>query len=405
MSAALRSIVILGGGQAAAWAAHTLRDQGYSGDISMATDELHVPYERPELSKGALAGTVNAQSLQVFSSQAFADLGIRWYRGVPASSVNRQEKRVMLRDSTQLHYDKLLFCTGGRPLRPAIDGIDLPGVHTLRTLEDCDRIAREMASAEHVCIVGGGWVGLEVASTATAMGKRVVVLESNSRICQRTLPSDIAGHLRDIHAARGVDIRASVAVKQIERIANRLLVKDQSGVVVETDLVIVGAGLVANDELAAQAGLPCARGIVVNPSCVTLDPDILAAGDVAVSHNSWAGGLIRLESWQNAMEQAVVAAKVAIGSHACYDPLPWFWSEQHGTNIQIYGMPREAQRSVTRHTGDSSRLTFMLEADVVVAAVGVNTPKEVRAARKLIEAGKPVRDADLINLNLNLSTL
>lgn len=405
MVAAPESIVILGGGQAGAWAARTLRTEGYTGVLSLVSEEPHAPYERPALSKGVLAGTAAPESIQVFKPDVLAGLDLRVHRRVRATSLDRGSRRVSLSDGAAVRYDKLLFCTGGRAVRPPVDGIDLPGVFTLRTLDDCRHLADALAAARHVCVVGGGWIGLEVASTAIALGKDVVLLERGPRLCRRVLPATVAEHLLALHRQAGVDVRLATGAERIDRVNGRLRVSTAPGEAVQTDLVVVGAGLVPNDELAAQAGLRCARGIVVDARCITSDPDILAAGDVAVAPNSWAGGLVRLESWQNATEQAVIAARSALGAPCEYDPLPWFWSEQHGVNVQIYGWPRPGQRALTRPVGAGSFLTFLLEGEWITGAVAVNAPRELRAARKLIEQRTPVRESDLLDANVRLSTL
>lgn len=372
----------------------------------MVSEELHAPYERPALSKGVLAGTAAFESTHVFKDEVLASLDLRWHRGVRATGLDRVAKRVSLSDGQSVDYDKLLFCTGGRALRPPIAGIDSPGVFTLRTVDDCRHIADALSAARRICVIGGGWIGLEVASTASALGKEVVVLEQGSRLCKRVLPTTVAGHLLTVHRQAGVDVRLETSAQCIEQTDRHLRVTLSSGEVVQADLVVVGAGLSPNDELAATSGLKCAHGIVVDARCTTSDPDILAAGDVAMAPNSWAGGRIRLESWQNATEQAVVAAKAALDLDGEYDPLPWFWSDQHGVNIQIYGWPRPEHRAVTRQLGaEGSFLTFLLEGDRVASAVAVNAPKELRAARRLIEKGKTVHELDLADSQIRLSTL
>ena len=406
MAAAPKSIVILGAGQAGAWAARALRDHGYAQEIQMVSAELHEPYERPPLSKALLAGKADPASTRVFSPAVLASLGLQWHCGVPATALDRASKRVTLADGSALAYDKLLFCTGGRALRPPIAGMDLPGVFTLRTLDDSLRIAAALADAQRVCIIGGGWISLEVSSTAVALGKQVTLLQKSSSLCERVLPPALADHLALLHRQAGVELRLDTGAEAIQKVAERLRVVTTSGSAVEADVVVVGAGLVPNDELATQAGLQCARGIVVDARCVTSDPDILAAGDVAVAPNVWADGLVRLESWQNATDQAVVAAQVALGADLQYSPLPWFWSDQHGVNLQIYGWPMARHRAVTRQLGTAgSFLTFLLEGDKVASAVAWNAARELRMARKLIESRKPVCDADLANPDLRLSAI
>jgi 3-phenylpropionate/trans-cinnamate dioxygenase ferredoxin reductase subunit len=342
----------------------------------------------------------------MFKPEALSSLNLNWIAGVRATSIDRSTKHVTLEDGRSLSYGKLLLCTGGRAFRPPIAGSDLDGVFTLRTLDDCRRIVSAFENAHTVCVIGGGWIGLEVASTACELGKRVVLLENNSRLCGRVLPLEVSDYLHRIHSAAGIDIRLDSRAERIERTSSGFRIIDQSGDTVAADVVVIGAGLTANDELAAAAGLRCVRGIVVDSQCKTSDPDILAAGDVAVAHNTYAGDLIRLESWQNATEQAVVAAKVALGADEHYDPLPWFWSDQHGTNVQIYGFPNRTREVVTRRLGDAnSFLSFTLDQGSLVGVVGINAAKQIRAARKLIIEHRLLRAEDLVDPTVPLSTL
>ena len=401
-----KSIVILGAGQAGAWAAKTLRDEGYAANLFLVSEEQHAPYERPALSKQVLSGQAELGSTRVFRSEILEGLKLQGRSGVRAASVDRPQRLVTLADGTQLPYDKLLFCTGGRAHRPDIPGVYQEGVFTLRTIDDCRNIASALAQAGRVCVIGGGWIGLEVASTAAGMGKEVVLLERGDTLCRRLLPDSLGDYLLALHRAAGIEVHLGATAQSIERAPTGLRVVTSAGAAIEADLVVIGAGLVPNDELAAHAGLHCARGIVVDSQCVTSDPDILAAGDVAVAPNSWAGGLVRLESWQNATEQAVAAAKNCLGAKVQYDPLPWFWSDQHGTNLQIYGWPQPSHRVVTRQlAAPGSFLTFLLEGERVASAVAVNAPKELRASRKLIQQRATVRDVDLAQPQIALASL
>jgi 3-phenylpropionate/trans-cinnamate dioxygenase ferredoxin reductase subunit len=398
------SVVILGGGQAGAWAAKTLRDEGYAGEITLVSEELPAPYERPPLSKAMLKQPADALSAQVFSDALLDGLSLTWRKGVRAESLDLRSRRIQLSDQSALSYGKLIFCTGGRALRPPIAGVDLPGVMTLRTLDDCSRLRDALHTAQTLCIVGGGWIGLEVASTARSMGKKVTLLERGHRLCQRTLPPEVSAYLLALHRAAGVDVRLGSDVSAIESSGTSLYVTTSDGTSVSADLVVIGAGLVANDEVAADAGLQCDRGILVDNRCVSSDPDVLAAGDVAVAPNRWAGRPIRLESWRNATDQAIAAAKVALGQDVHYDPLPWFWSDQHDINLQIFGWPQPHHRAVRRSLGaNDAHITFLLDGDKVVSAIGINAARELRMSRRLIETSIAVQDRDLGDPDFKLS--
>jgi 3-phenylpropionate/trans-cinnamate dioxygenase ferredoxin reductase subunit len=238
------------------------------------------------------------------------------------------------------------------------------------------------------------------------MSKPVTLLERGSRLCERVLPAGVSADLLALHQHAGVDVRLDANVTAIQADGARLRVVAADGTFVLASLVVIGAGLTANDEVAANAGLPCAHGIIVDNHCVTADPDILAAGDVAVAPNRWAGRAIRLESWENAREQAIVAAKVLLGANARYEPLPWFWSDQHGVNLQIYGWPQPHHRAITRHLAlPNSQITFLLDAGKIVSAVAINAARELRMSRKLIERFTPVLESALGNPDIKLSSM
>jgi len=243
-----------------------------------------------------------------------------------------------------------------------------------------------------VVVIGGGWIGLEVAATARKKGADVVVVEAQRRLCERTVPPEISEHLLALHRSHGVRVILGASVADIASNADGLsVVTLADSQTLECDVIVAGVGLVPNDELAREAGLECDGGVVVDSQCRTSDPDILAAGDVAVTPNPWAGRRLRLESWQNAQEQGIAAARSALGLPVDYQPLPWFWSDQYGMNLQIYGVPLPSHRVVVRGVpGSESFVLLYLDGDVVKAALGPNCAKDLRFARRLIEQRKPV---------------
>jgi 3-phenylpropionate/trans-cinnamate dioxygenase ferredoxin reductase component len=404
---ALETIVVVGGGQAGGWAARTLRSEGFAGRMVLIAEEQHPPYERPPLSKAVLAGEAAPETTHLFKPGALKELGLHWRRGERAAAIDRDAKRVVLGHGELIDYDKLILCTGGRPRWPAVPGADLPGVFALRTIEDSLAIGRALAEVKRLVVVGGGWIGLEVAATARKKDVAVTVLEARPRLCERTVPSQVSEYLLALHRKHGTEVILGCGLVGFASAPGRALSAQlDDGRTLEADIAVVGVGLVANDELARAAGLACENGVLVDDRCRTSDPDILAAGDVAIGPNRWIGQRIRLESWQNAQDQAIVAAKVALGHDARHDPLPWFWSDQYDMNLQIYGLPAPSQRAVIR--GDMSSgsfLVFYLDEDHVQAAVGVNAARELRFARRLIEQRKSVRDTDLAHAGTALATL
>ena len=401
------TIVIVGAGQAGGWAAQTLRSEGFAGRVVLIGDEAHPPHERPPLSKAVLSGAAAPETTRLMKPEAFDALAVQWRPGVQVRRIDRAGKQVLLSDGTAQPYDKLILCTGGRARRLAVPGADQVPLHTLRTIEDAQALAPALRPGRSVVVVGGGWIGLEVAATARQQGADVVVVETQSRLCERTVPAEVSAYLLTLHRAQGVRVLLGAGVRGFARAADgrsEVLLADGSALACDT--IVLGVGLVPNDELAREAGLACDGGVRVDAQCRTSDPDILAAGDVVVAPSPWAGRSLRLESWQNAQEQGMAAARSALGQAVDYQPLPWFWSDQYGMNLQIYGMPTPAHRVVQR--GDAASGSFVLcylAGNVVQAAVGANAARDLRFARRLIEQRKPVDAEQLADLNSPMAKL
>lgn len=401
------TIVIIGAGQAGGWAAQTLRKEGYAGRVVLIGDEPHPPHERPPLSKAVLAGEAAAETTHLQKPEAFAALALDWRPGVRVGRIDRAAKRLQLAGGETLGYDRLILCTGGRARRLSVPGSDSAAVHELRTIADAQALAPLLAPGRRIVVIGGGWIGLEVAATARRKGAGVTVVEAQSRLCERTVPGEMSEHLLALHRTHGTQVLLGVGVAGVEAAADgssRVLLTD--GRALECDTVVVGIGLVPNDELAREAGLACDGGVIVDACCRSSDPDILAAGDVAVTPNAWAGRRLRLESWQNAQEQGMAAARSALGHEVDYQPLPWFWSDQYGMNLQIYGVPLPTHRVVLRGTaGADGFVLFYLEGDVVKAAMGPNAARDLRFARRLIEQRKPIDPQRLADASVPMSKL
>jgi 3-phenylpropionate/trans-cinnamate dioxygenase ferredoxin reductase subunit len=401
------TVAIVGAGQAGGWAAQTLRKEGFAGRVVLIGAETHPPHERPPLSKAVLAGEVAPESVWLQKPQAFDALALDWRPGVRAARIDRAGRRLELAGGQTLAYDKLILCTGGRARPLPVPGAELPGVFSLRTIDDALALAPRLQPGQTIAVIGGGWIGLEVAATARGKGAEVVVVETQGRLCERTVPAEISAHLLALHRAHGTQVLLGTGLGAIEPAEpGRLVVRLGDGSRLACDTVVVGIGMLANDELARAAGLACDGGVLVDAQCRTSDPDILAAGDVAVATNPWAGRRIRLESWQNAQDQGIAAARTALGLAVDYRPLPWFWSDQHGMNLQIVGLPRAAQRCVARGTpGVGSFLLFYLEGELIQAAVGANAARDLRFARRLIEQRRPVDPERLADLGVPLAKL
>jgi len=400
------TIVIVGGGQAGGWAAQTLRTEGFKGRIVLIGDEPHRPYERPPLSKAILSGEAHADTAYLHKAEAFSALEVDWRPNVTASAIDTKTKALWLANGESVGYDKLILCTGGRARRLGIPGADLPGVYTLRSLRDAATLGDAMVADKRLLVIGGGWIGLEVAATARKKGLDVTVVEAMSRLCERTVPAEISTYLQRLHTAHGVRIELGAGVERLTASGSGLRATLNDGREIGCDLVLVGVGLIANDELARAAGLACDGGISVDAQCRSSDPDILAAGDVAVWQNEWAGRRMRLESWQNAQEQGIAAARSALGIDVNHQPLPWFWSDQFDVNLQIFGMPTPKHKIVVRGDADSNAFVmFFIDGEHVVAALGPNSARDLRFARRLIERRTHVNPALLADTQVPLAKL
>ncbi len=401
------TIIIVGSGQAGGWAAQTLRAEGFTGRVVLIGDESHRPYERPPLSKAVLSGDAPADSAYLQRPDAFEALQVDWRPNVSVIAIDRTAKQVHLTGGDALGYDSLILCTGGRARQLSIPGADLPGVFMLRSLQDSERLSTALVSGRRLLVIGGGWIGLEVAATAKKKGLDVTVVEAASRLCERTVPAEVSTYLQRLHASNGVQVLVGATVERLaETDGDRLTATLGDGRQVECDLVLVGVGLIPNDEIAREAGLVCDGGVSVDAQCRTSDPDIYAAGDVAVWHCDWAGRRMRLESWQNAQEQGIAAARAALGTQVHHQPLPWFWSDQFDINLQIFGMPTPAHRVVVRGDPDAnSFVMFFLDGETVVAALGPNAARDLRFARRLIERKTHVDPQQLADLQVPLAKL
>jgi len=400
----MSGIVVIGAGQAAGQAAASLRQEGYEGEITIIGDEAQAPYQRPPLSKAYLSGEVGLDRVLVRPENFYADKGINLQTGVRVESINRADKTIATSTGSTLSYDKLLIATGSRPRILSIEGSDLEGLHYLRTVDDVDGIRTAMEAAKNVCIVGGGYIGLEVAAVAKKAGHNVTVLEMEDRILQRVTTAEMSEFYHALHTGRGVDIRVNTMVSGFAGENGRVtsvLCGDES---IPADLVIVGIGIIPNVELAEAAGLTCDNGIVVNDHCQTSDPDIYAAGDCTNHPNPILDRRLRLESVPNAMEQARTACSNMLGGDKTYAAVPWFWSDQYELKLQMVGFSADGDQSVLRGDKASNEFAvFYLKDGNVVAVDAVNSPKEFMVAKQLY--GKAVNEADLANPAFELKEL
>lgn len=400
-------VVIVGAGQAGGWAARTLRDEGYAGRIVLVGAEAHAPYERPPLSKEILLGESTPDALTIVDDATLKTLDIDAHFNTEVRDIDRAARLITLDDGRQLPYDKLVLCTGGRARRLEIQGIDHERVHTLRTLDDALRLKTALSrDPGRVLVIGGGWIGLEVASSAQQMGRDVTIVEFAQRLCQRSVAPDASAALLALHASHQTQVLLGTHVTGAAPSAAGLRVSLSSGETIDCAHVVMAAGLLANDELAREAGLACDNGIHVDERCMTSDPDIYAAGDVAISE-TWTGGIrARLESWQNAQDQGMAVARAILGHDISYRPTPMVWSQQYDQFIQIAGHVNGSATTVLRQMPNGGSLRFYLDAEgITVGVIGMNAGRDFRFARQLVERSIPVACADLADAGKPLNRL
>jgi len=403
-----RTFVVIGAGQAGGWGARTLRDSGFEGRIVLVGDEPHLPYERPPLSKSALLGESEVEDAFFWPREEYETLNIELRLGVSATAIDRAAHRVTLSDGETLVYDRLLLATGARPRLLDAPGADLAGVHYLRAIADTLAIRKDMAAGGGpALVVGGGWIGLEVAAALRKQDRPVVVAEFTDRLCGRAVTPAFSDWLLALHRGHGVDVRLNTAVERFEGDGGRLVRAVLSdGETVDCALAVVGIGVVPNSELAEAAGLAVDNGVVVDDQGRTSDPDIFAAGDLTNHPNPLLGRRVRLESWENAQNQAIAAAKAMLDQGAPYAEIPWFWSDQYDVNLQLIGLPEGWDSEVTRgDPAEGAFVTFYLKDGRIDGAVAVNNGRDLRFARRLMQRGTQVSPEELADPAVKMQAL
>lgn len=385
--------VVIGAGQSGAWVARTVREHMPDAEVALIGEEALAPYERPPLSKSILAGSESEPAYLLSVEQAQL-AGIDLRLGIRATGIDRHCKVVSLSSGDHISYDKLVIATGGRARVPNFPGIALPGVHTLRSWDDAMnvRIALKRAGGGRLLVLGGGWIGLEVAATATQLGTQVTLLEGNTRLCARSVPPVISDFLMQRHRDNGVDIRLNSSLLAIERNSEGSLDTITSQGRQTVDLVLIGVGLAPGVELAVECGLDVDNGILVNATGCTSDPDIYAVGDVANQTCGWpstqGGARIRFESWANAQNQGIAVGRSLAGLPASVAEIPWFWSDQYNLNLQVLGLPSAEEPYVVRGdmTGDKFSL-FQFRDGRLHSVIAVNAARDLKLAKRWMLAG------------------
>ena len=377
-------IVIVGAGQAAAQLVLSLRQGGYKEPIRMISDEAYAPYQRPPLSKKFLTERPPADTLYFRPEKFWSEQGVTADYGVPATLVDRASKRVTFKGG-QAEYGTLFLSTGTRARPLPIRGVDLLGVFSLRKIDDVRTLRGPLDAAKRIVIVGGGYIGLEVAAVARGEGREVTVLEAEERVMKRVTSPVISEFMQDFHRNRGVDIRLGARLAAIEGDGHVAQVRLADGAALAADVVLLAVGAKPNDDLAAAAGLACEDGIVVDEYGRTADPAVHAAGDCTRFSSRRYGRKLRLECVQNAIDQAKAVAAAILGKPQPYDPVPWFWSDQYELKLQMAGLSEGYDDAKT--VGDVSVARFSVEyrkGGKLIAVDAVNDGRAYMSGRKRI---------------------
>jgi 3-phenylpropionate/trans-cinnamate dioxygenase ferredoxin reductase subunit len=398
-------LVIVGGGQAAAQAVQSLRQQSFAGAITLLSDEPYPPYQRPPLSKKYFAGELARERLMLRPAAFYAEKGVALELGARVEELEPAARRVRLRDGRTLGYDRLLLATGSRARALPVPGVDLAGVHYFRTITDVDSILASLAPGARVLLVGAGYIGLEVAASARQRNFDVTVLEAAERVMSRTVSAEISAFYDACHRAAGVTIHCGAGVKAFVGADRVTAVETSDGRKFACDVAIVGIGIEPNVELAARAGLECSNGIIVDELARTADPNIVAAGDCTNHPLPLFERRVRLESVPNAIHQAKVAAATLLGSPSPYSEVPWFWSDQYDLKLQIAGLSTGYDEVVLR--GDPaarSFAAFYLRAGQLIAVDAINSPREFIAGKKLVASRARIAHDVLRDPKIDLTT-
>jgi 3-phenylpropionate/trans-cinnamate dioxygenase ferredoxin reductase component len=381
-------IVIVGAGEAGARAAVALRENNFVGPVTLIGEESHLPYERPPLSKAAMTATDEPSAVTILSETQLAAHGICHLSGVTVTEIDRAGHSARLDDGNVIPYAKLLLATGARPRKLKTPGADADTVLYLRTFSDALVMRTSLTPGIRLVVIGGGFIGLEIAASALERGCTVTVVEMAPRILGRAVPAEVAAVVAEAHRAAGIRLVEGVGIASIERTAMDRTVVLTSGSRLVCDAIIAGVGAIPETGLAEKAGLLVENGVRVDGRLQTDDPDIFAAGDCcAFPHPIFDGRRLRLEAWRNAQDQGEHAARAMLGETAPFQTIPWFWSDQHGQTLQIAGLPDEGDTVVARDLG-GPKLHFHLKAGRLIGASAFGpigkVAREIRLAEMLI---------------------
>lgn len=400
--------LIIGTGEAGAQTAAWLRQAGYEDPITLVGEEKSLPYQRPPLSKYWLQGDMDRSELFLRPEGFWGEASIEVITDRRVSMVDPRARIAILRSGRVLHWDKLVFATGARVRKLRIPGTGKCGVFYLRTLRDAERLRQVLLPGLRVAVIGGGYIGLEIAATARNLGLEVTVLEAEERLLARVAGENLASFFADYHAKKGVQIRTNAKVAGLEGAHSVSGVKLDDGEVVPADIVVIGVGVVPNQELAERAGIACSpgNGIIADAHCETDHPGVYAIGDVSLHPSERYTRQVRLESVQNAVEQGKAAAMHIVGKPEPHHVAPFFWSDQFDLRLQIAGLSDGHDRAVLRGSeADAKFAVFYFKGRELLAVDAVNAPAEYMATRKMIGDRKSPNPDMLPNMDLSMKDI
>jgi 3-phenylpropionate/trans-cinnamate dioxygenase ferredoxin reductase component len=399
--------VIIGTGQAGFQTAASLRSEGYTDPITLIGEEPHIPYNRPPLSKGFVLGKQDAESIELRPVTFYKNHQINLLCGERVVGISRAESQIEIASGGSLSYDSLVLAVGASNRKLPVAGADMDGVLYLRSLAEAIFIKERLAEAQRVVVVGGGFIGLELAAVARSFGKDVTVIEALPRVMARVVAPIISEFFRELHTSRGVKIVCGATVTEIRGASGRVSdVVLSDGSIHAADLVLVGIGVAPNTELASGAGLVTSNGIAVDEYLQTSDEKIFAIGDCAEYPNEFAGGRVRLESVQNAADQAQCVAMTICGRRTKYNSLPWFWTDQYEIKLQMAGISAGHDRVVTRGNAEARRLSvFYFRNEKLIAVDSINRPVDHMIGRKLIASGARLSPEEAADESVDLKRI
>ncbi|WP_026181308.1 NAD(P)/FAD-dependent oxidoreductase [Demetria terragena] len=404
----MTTYVIVGGGLAGAKTAEALRERDGDARVVLISAEAHLPYERPALSKGFLAGKESQEDFTVHESSWYQENLIEVRSGTFADAIDPATRTVTLSDGSAVAYDQLALATGSRPRGLGVPGVQRPGVVTLRTIEEAAGLREVLGKGKRLVVIGGGWIGLEVAASARELGAEVTILEGSEHVLLKALGASIGDRFAELHRSHGVDVRTGISLDAIEGEGTSGAVTGvrlKDGETIPADAVLLAVGALPRVELAAAAGLDVDNGLVVDDTLRTSDSHIVAVGDIAHAEHPTLGHRVRVEHWANAQAQADIAAATMVGDEAHYDALPYFFTDQYDLGMEFRGERPDDERVIQRGS-DSEHILFWLDAeDIVRAAMNVNVWDAGDDIEALLASGQPIDAERLADPTVSLSSL